>query len=218
VPGKIIAAFSRWSRRRKARWIVDYARRHGVESVLVVGVGRLGESKPTEGWENLVERLVERAAKWFVASGLAPEPPVPGWAYVAADGLALPFRDGAFDLVVSNAVLEHVGDEEAQRRFIAEHARVGRHWIATTPNRWFPVESHTGALFVHWTRRWQAEHARKVRLLSRGELVDMLPPGAAVRGRWWNAALWVFSPEVAAPVTALSAWRAGARPGGAGSA
>ncbi|MGH9671836.1 MAG: methyltransferase domain-containing protein, partial [Bryobacteraceae bacterium] len=43
-----------------------------------------------------------------------------------ADGRAMPFRDAAFDVVFSNSVIEHLGDEESQRRFAGEVARVGR--------------------------------------------------------------------------------------------
>jgi SAM-dependent methyltransferase len=77
--------------------------------------------------------------------------------WVAGDGRALPFSDGAFDVVFSNSVIEHVGDRESQRRFAAEVARVGRAYWVQTPNRWFPVEAHLLTPFVHWLpRRWQA--------------------------------------------------------------
>jgi hypothetical protein len=76
--------------------------------------------------------------------------------WVAGDGRSLPFRDGAFDLVFSNSVIEHVGDAASQQRFAAEVARVGRAWWVQTPNRWFPVEQHLLTPVVHWLpRRWQ---------------------------------------------------------------
>src|SRR5690348_13846366 len=76
--------------------------------------------------------------------------------WVAADGRALPFRDGAFDIVFSNSVIEHVGDAESQRRFAREVARVGRSYWVQTPNRWFPVEQHLLTPLVHWfPRAWQ---------------------------------------------------------------
>lgn len=72
---------------------------------------------------------------------------------LTADGLALPFGDGEFDVVHSNAVIEHVGPAVAQRRFMAELVRVGRAGFVSTPDRRFPVDSHTNLPFVHWLPR-----------------------------------------------------------------
>ena len=72
---------------------------------------------------------------------------------VIADGCMLPFRDGAFDLVFSNSVIEHVGDWAAQRRFAAECGRVGRRYYIQTPDYWFPIEPHLIAPFIHWLPR-----------------------------------------------------------------
>lgn len=75
----------------------------------------------------------------------------PGMRFVRADGLRLPFRDSAFDVVHASAVLEHLGHQGRQTAFIAELARVARRAaFLTTPNRWFPVEVHTSLPLVHW--------------------------------------------------------------------
>ena len=63
---------------------------------------------------------------------------------------ALPFDDGAFDIVFSNAVVEHVGGRDNQRKLVSEALRVGRRVFLTTPNRRFPLEVHTRLPFVHW--------------------------------------------------------------------
>jgi hypothetical protein len=79
-----------------------------------------------------------------------------GAARVAADGCALPFRDGAFDIVFSNSVIEHVGGRASQEQFAREAARVGRGYWIQTPNRWFPVEQHLLTPFLHWLpKAWQ---------------------------------------------------------------
>lgn len=65
-------------------------------------------------------------------------------------GSALPFSDGEFDLVYSNAVIEHVGDRRAQRAFLEEVLRVGKAAFITTPNRWYPIEFHTALPLFHW--------------------------------------------------------------------
>ena len=74
----------------------------------------------------------------------------PEIAYVQGDACALPFADESFDVVFSNAVIEHVGDVERQRLFVGEALRVGRRVFLTTPNRWFPIEVHTRLPLVHW--------------------------------------------------------------------
>ncbi len=65
----------------------------------------------------------------------------------------LPFEDKHFDIVSSNAVLEHVGSAENQRFFIAEAARVGKQVFLSVPNKMFPVEHHTAIPLLHWMPR-----------------------------------------------------------------
>jgi hypothetical protein len=132
--------------------------------------------------------------------------------WVAGDGRQLPFRDGAFDVVFSNSVIEHVGGAGSQRRFADEVARVGRAYWVQTPNRWFPLEQHLLTPFLHWLpKAWQraiaprfnmwqmltrpsadrrqfyVEHyLRDVRLLSRGELRALFPGARVLRERFWG--------------------------------
>lgn len=65
-------------------------------------------------------------------------------------GEPLPFRDQEFDIAFSNAVIEHVGSESAQADFVREACRVAKRIFITTPNRWFPVEHHTGIPLLHY--------------------------------------------------------------------
>jgi hypothetical protein len=108
----------------------------------------------------------------------------PGVRFVRANGLDLPFRDGAFDIVHSAAVLEHVGSLAQQIVFVRECARVARKSVfLTTPNRWFPIEFHTLLPCVHWLpkplfrtilRRLRLEffsHEEHLNLMSRRELL-----------------------------------------------
>lgn len=62
----------------------------------------------------------------------------------------LPFNDQSFDIACSNAVLEHVGGKIQRANFIAEHLRVARHVFISFPNRWFPIEHHTGIPLIHY--------------------------------------------------------------------
>ncbi|WIM85727.1 methyltransferase domain-containing protein [Candidatus Mycobacterium wuenschmannii] len=61
-----------------------------------------------------------------------------------------PFDDGAFDVVLSDQVLEHVADLGA---FAAEVARVsapGAGGLHIWDAKWRPIESHLRAPVVHW--------------------------------------------------------------------
>lgn len=63
---------------------------------------------------------------------------------------ALPFDDGAFDLIESMDVVEHVGDAD---RYLAELARVlapGGAILLATPHRLWPVEQHLGIVGPPW--------------------------------------------------------------------
>ena len=185
----LFPAFSTWNRRRKARVVADLVERHGVRSVLFVGVGG--------GWEPrevLVEQAAASRTSFRVACDLHPWSNAP-WPYVRTSGLALPFADQAFDLVLSNAVIEHVGDEDQQRRFVAEHVRVGAHWVITTPNRWFPVEAHTTKALLHWSPAWRDKQVLFTRLLSRRDLRRLLPSDGEIQGTWWSPTFLASSPD-----------------------
>jgi len=72
---------------------------------------------------------------------------------VQGDATRLPYQDGAFDLAVSNSVIEHVGTWENQRRFAAEIRRVARRLWVQTPARGFLFEPHLITPVVHWLPR-----------------------------------------------------------------
>jgi SAM-dependent methyltransferase len=78
--------------------------------------------------------------------------------FVTGDVTALPFRDGAFSVVTSFGVIEHVGTltghltlapdaEERRRRFAHELTRVvgrGGRVLIACPNKAFPIDLHHG--------------------------------------------------------------------------
>jgi SAM-dependent methyltransferase len=69
---------------------------------------------------------------------------------VSYNGKLFPFKDQAFDIIWSNAVLEHVGDRHEQIFFLQEIRRCGKRAFLTTPNRYFPFELHTSIPLLHW--------------------------------------------------------------------
>ena len=190
---RLVLAYSTRSRERKAAIIIDLMRQTGARRLLLVGAMASG-TEPNEG---IVERLVAASAGEVVSINLY-DPGSQPWPYLVADGCYMPFADQSFDLVVSNAVIEHVGLAADQLAFVAEHVRVGRDWVITTPNRWFPVESHTSTLFLHWRPTWRHGRPEFSRLLSRGEFRALLPPGTHVIGRPWPATFLASSSPVRA--------------------
>jgi hypothetical protein len=114
----------------------------------------------------------------------------PEVAFLSADGCSLPFADGEFDVVFSNAVVEHLESRERQRSFVSEAARVGRRVFLSTPNRRFPIEVHTKLPLVHWLPPASAGRvydllgkswARELELLSASELRALFPRPDRVR-------------------------------------
>ena len=107
--------------------------------------------------------------------------------------MQLPFPDKSFDLVVSFAVIEHVGSRAQQKEFLHELARVGRSVYLTTPNRWFPIEFHTVMPLVHWLpasmfrtilrlmgKTFYAQE-QNLNLLSAADIKALLPLGCTYR-------------------------------------
>lgn len=73
-----------------------------------------------------------------------------GVRWVKADVRDVPFKNSTFDVVVSNSLIEHLGDWGSQQAFAREVQRLAPSYFIQTPNRAFPVEPHYVAPFIHW--------------------------------------------------------------------
>ena len=121
---------------------------------------------------------------------------------VVCDACKLPWPDKSFDVVFSNAVIEHLGSFKRQKTMASEIMRVGKSWFVTTPNRWFPFEFHLRLPFVTWLpgksylrigNIISFNHLRgkymfgvkreDLRLLSAGELEKCFPGSSIIKQR-----------------------------------
>ena len=67
------------------------------------------------------------------------------------DARSMKFKDESFDLVHSNATIEHVGDYQNQIKFIKECYRVSNKLVfIQTPNKYFPIDFHTKIPIIHF--------------------------------------------------------------------
>jgi ubiquinone/menaquinone biosynthesis C-methylase UbiE len=67
------------------------------------------------------------------------------------DGRDTKLADNSFDIVHSNATIEHVGSFENQIKFVKEMLRISREAVfIQTPNRYYPIDFHTILPFIHW--------------------------------------------------------------------
>ena len=187
----LVDAVSLRSRRRKLRLFLDELRPTSATTILDVGVDEVGfgaeGGQSGCGTHNFFEEHYpwrDRITALGLHDGTSFSRRHPEIAYVQGDACALPFADHSFDIVFSNAVIEHVGDIDRQRLFVAEALRVGRRVFLTTPNRWFPIEVHTRLPLVHWLPKGAADRAyalagrgwaRENQLLGSGELRRLFP-------------------------------------------
>lgn len=174
-------------------WMTELCKIGPEVSVLDVGVTCDSRSD-----SNFFEQLYPHPER-LTAVGLEDasflEKQYPGLKFVLADGKNLPFANDSFDLVVSFAVIEHVGSRSEQKALVDELCRVGKFVCITTPNRGYPLEFHTMMPLIHWLppqlfrrllrllgKNFFAEEAN-LNLLDETSLRSLLPKGATVTWR-----------------------------------
>lgn len=106
------------------------------------------------------------------------------------------FKDGEFDIVFSNSVIEHLYTKENQIKMASEICRVGKSYYVQTPNKHFFVEPHYVLPFFQYLpanlkyfiltktplsrrKKWnkaEAQHyINEIRLLSLNEMKELFP-------------------------------------------
>lgn len=191
----LAARASLWNRKRKLALFLEELQPGPETTIVDVGVGDTGFD--TEPGVALSHNFFEAMYPWPERITAVSDVPLPNFAQefpeiapVTASGTNLPFEDDFFDIAFSNAVLEHVGGREEQRRFVHELCRVAPKVFVSTPNRRFPVEVHTLVPFLHWLPERARDRAfaavrrdawKGVELLNRRELIELFPAEAQAR-------------------------------------
>lgn len=99
-----------------------------------------------------------------------------GYTFRLVRSVDLPFAAASFDVVITNHVIEHVGNADAQHRHLTEIRRVmkpdGVGYLAV-PNRWMLTEPHYRLKFLSWwPRAWRTPY---LKLMRKGAFYDCEP-------------------------------------------
>lgn len=196
---RLVRELHRRSRENKHRLFMELMRPRATARILNVGAtgGNLGLQEQFECWYPHRERVTGGGPNFEeVADYRASFSAVTA---VAFDGCALPFADRSFDIVYSNAVLEHLPGMNLVARFAGEVQRVGRGWFVATPNFWYPIEPHYHLPLVQFMSPAQQRKLvtrlgmtpyEHLRLLRKRELRSLFPSSSIVTSRV------TFYPEV----------------------
>lgn len=116
-----------------------------------------------------------------------------GYGFHLVDGTQLPFETGSFDIVISNHVIEHVGDRNAQLDHLGEISRVMNQGASTylaVPNKWRFVEPHYRLPFLSWLPVPLAD--AYLRATSKGQHYDCVPLSAGEAEALFEEAGFVY--------------------------
>ena len=204
---RLLKKLSHKSRAKKFELLAQVFRPRPQDRVLDIGVsGKVFLRYALEDVYPYPERIV--AGGYHPQEVLSARRCYPKPAYTLFDGCALPFPDRSFDMVFSNAVIEHITGEGRQNQFAKEVMRVGKSWFITTPNYWYPFESHYHLPFIQFfPRTVQREYNRilgthipkgtvqQLALLSARQLHMLFPTSriAKVRVTFWPETLVAYS-------------------------
>jgi len=118
--------------------------------------------------------------------------------------------DKSYDIVFSNSVIEHVGNEKRQRAFANEIERVAKTYWIQTPNKYFPIEPHFVFPFFQFlpqkiktivALKWKFSHFKinndtseklillelsKIKLLSLSEIKELFPGSRIIKEKYFG--------------------------------
>jgi len=186
---RLFLELHRRSREKKHRLFMHLLHPEANARILNVGITgtRIGFREQLENWYPHPDRITGGGLSFEEVDDYRDS--FPSVTPIVFDGCALPFANQSFDIVYSNAVLEHLPGASAVERFTQEVQRVGKGWFISTPNFWYPIEPHYHVPFMQLlsqdSQRKLASSLGKptydhLQLLSKRELRELFPTSNVV--------------------------------------
>lgn len=90
-----------------------------------------------------------------------------GYEFQLVSGTKIPFDNEVFDVIITNHVIEHIGEHESQLEHLSEIKRLlkkdGIAYLAV-PNRWMLIEPHYHLIFLSWLpTKYRSKYLKKMR-------------------------------------------------------
>lgn len=219
----LLKRFSQKSRARKFALFESLIRPSPDDRVLDIGAsGEVFLQYTFEDFYRFPDQIVAGGYEFHEIEAARRHYPRPR--YTVFDGCRLPFGDQSFDVVFSNAVIEHILGDGRQESFAREVMRVGKSWFVTTPNYWYPFESHYHLPLIQFMPEAMQRHyncllgthipkgtVQELNLLSAQGLQRLFPPGrvAKIRVTFWPETLAVYYRDPARPAPSETAAKRG---------
>ncbi len=173
-------------RRRRFRYFTRLVNRIKKEHLRILDVG---------GTAHYWHKMGYTGHHAIVLINKMPQQVLPNMVSVVGDARCLrQFRDGEFDIVFSNSVIEHLGSFDSQKMMADEIRRVGKRYYVQTPSFWFPIEPHYMLPLIHWLPKSAQLMVKKImhprlskeelRLMTESELRQLFPDAEVIKEKF----------------------------------
>ena len=137
------------NRNREKKFKIAMSLINNNDTVIDIGVSPSlgGNTNYFEKWYNLPNKLT---CLGVYADFSEFKKEFPKFNLIEFNGFDFSLLEEKFDFAFSNAVIEHVGNNNKQIEWLSEIKKKCNTLMITTPNRWLPFETHSMTFFFHW--------------------------------------------------------------------